>query len=153
AVPVALVDRAARRLLRTKLELGLFEQPFVDADAAPLVFDTAPQRALAREVGRKSLVLLRNENGVLPLSKTMRRLAVIGPSASSIRVLQGDYHCPAHQEIIFGAIREGAHAPAPRDARGRPRIDLGQHFPRMVSLLDGIRAAMSPATEVLVERG
>jgi beta-glucosidase len=153
AVPAAHVDRAVRRLLRIKLELGLFEQPFVDAKAAPLVFDTAPQRSLARELGRKSIVLLRNEAGLLPLSKTLRRLAVIGPSASSIRVLQGDYHYPAHLEIVFGAIREDAHAPAPREARGRPRVDLGEHFPRMVSLLDGIRAAVSPATEVLVERG
>ncbi|HJW68479.1 MAG TPA: glycoside hydrolase family 3 N-terminal domain-containing protein [Candidatus Binatia bacterium] len=153
AVPVALVDRAVRRLLRIKFELGLFEQPFVDAEAAPLVFDTEPQRALARELGRKSIVLLRNEGGVLPLSKTLRRLAVIGPSASSIRVLQGDYHYPSHLEIVFGAIREDAHAPAPREARGRPRIDLGEHFPHMVSLLDGIRAAVSPATEILVERG
>src|SRR5262249_7375027 len=114
---------------------------------------TAPQRALARELGGKSIVLLRNENGLLPLSKTLRRLAVIGPSASSIRVLQGDYHYPAHLEIVFRAIREGAHAPAPRDARGRPRSDRGEHFPRMVSLLDGIRAAVAPVTEVLVERG
>jgi beta-glucosidase len=151
AVPVALVDRAVRRLLRIKLELGLFERPFVDAAAAPLVFDTAPQRALARELGRKSIVLLRNEHGLLPLPKTLRRLAVIGPSASSIRVLQGDYHYPSHLEIVFGAI--GEHAPVPGPVRGRQRIDLGAHFPRMVSLLDGIRAAVSPATAVVVERG
>ena len=50
AVAVALVDPAVRRLLRTKFELGLFERPYVDAAAAPLVFDTAPQRALAREL-------------------------------------------------------------------------------------------------------
>jgi beta-glucosidase len=151
AVPVALVDRAVRRLLRIKLELGLFERPFVDAAAAPLVFDTAPQRALARELGRKSIVLLRNEHGLLPLPKTLRRLAVIGPSASSIRVLQGDYHYPSHLEIVFGAI--GEHAPMPGPVPGRQRIDLGAHFPRMVSLLDGIRAAVSPATAVVVERG
>jgi beta-glucosidase len=140
-----------RRLLRIKLELGLFERPFVDAAAAPRVFDTAPQRALARELGRKSIVLLRNEHGLLPLPKTLRCLAVIGPSASSIRVLQGDYHYPSHLEIVFGAI--GEHAPAPGLVRGRPRIDLGEHFPRMVSLLDGIRAAVSPTTAVVVERG
>jgi beta-glucosidase len=150
AVPVALVDRAVRRLLRLKLRLGLFERPYVDAAAAPRVFDTAPQRALARELARKSVVLLRNEGGLLPLAKDLGRLAVIGPSAASIRVLQGDYHYPAHLEIVFGAIEE--HAPAPA-AGTTPRVNLAEHFPSMVSLLDGIRAAVSPATELLVARG
>jgi beta-xylosidase len=153
-VSIGLVDRAVRRLLRVKLELGLFDRPFVDAEAAPLVFDTAPQRALARELAWKSIVLLRNEQDLLPLSRTLRRIAVLGPSASSIRVLQGDYHYPAHLEIVFGAIREHAPAPIPAAAGGRrQRVELGEHFPPMVSLLDGIRAAVSPATEVVVERG
>ncbi len=158
AVPVALIDRAVRRLLRVKFALGLFEQATVDADAAPAVFDTAPQRALARELARKSLVLLRNEGGLLPLRKDLARLAVIGPSADSIRVLQGDYHYPAHLEIVFGAI--DAHAPAPdlrggRRSAGRQsgRIDLGEHFPPMVSVLAGIRAAVSATTDVVYARG
>src|SRR5262245_51417912 len=151
AVPIALIDRAVRRLLRVKLALGLFEHPFVDAGAAPDVFDTPPQRALARELARKSIVMLRNEGRLLPLRKDLRRLAVIGPSAASIRVLQGDYHYPAHLEIVFGAIDEHAHAPA-AGRRGR-HVNLAEHFPPMVSLLDGIRAAVSRATEVLVARG
>jgi beta-glucosidase len=149
-VPVALVDRAVRRLLRVKLELGLFERPYVDADAAPRVFDTAPQRALARELARKSIVLLKNDGGLLPLRKDLRRLAVIGPSAASIRVLQGDYHYPAHLEIVFGVIRE--HAPAPVAGAPAP-VNLGEHFPAMVSLLDGLRRAASSATELIVARG
>jgi beta-xylosidase len=149
-VPTALVDRAARRVLRTKLQLGLFEQPYVDAEAAPRVFDTAPQRALARELARKSIVLLKNDGGLLPLRKDLHRLAVIGPSAASVRVLQGDYHYPAHLEIVFGAIEE--HAPAAR-AGTSPRVNLGDHFPVMVSLLDGIRGAVSAGTEVVVARG
>ncbi len=149
-VPMALIDRAVRRLLRVKLALGLFERPFVDADAAPLVFDTRPQRELARELARRSIVLLKNDGDLLPLRRDVRRLAVIGPSAASIRVLQGDYHYPAHLEIVFGAIDE--HAPAPV-AGARSRIDLGEHFPDMVSVLAGIRAAVSPATEVVAVRG
>src|SRR5262249_20356201 len=128
-----------------------FERPYVDPASAPLVFDTAPQRALARELARKSIVLLHNEGRLLPLRKDLRRVAVIGPSAASIRVLQGDYHYPAHLEIVFGAIDEPAPAPAP--GRRGHRVNLAEHFPPMVSLLDGIRAAVSRATEVLVARG
>ena len=101
------------------MQLGLFEQPYVDAEAAPLVFDTAPQRALARELARKSIVLLKNDGGLLPLRSDLRRVAVIGPSADCIRVLQGDYHYPAHLEIVFGAIDE--HAPAPAGGAGAAR--------------------------------
>jgi beta-xylosidase len=150
AVPMALVDRAVRRLLRVKLALGLFERPYVDADAAPHVFDTPPQRALARELAAKSIVLLKNDAGVLPLRKALRRIAVIGPSAASIRVLQGDYHYPAHLEIVFGSIDE--HAPAPVGGTSS-RVNLGEYFPAMVSIVDGIRAAVSAATEVVVARG
>ena len=152
-VPIALVDRAVRRLLRTKLALGLFERPYVDADAAPLVFDTAPQRALARSLARRSIVLLKNEGGLLPLSKDAGRIAVIGPSADGIRVLQGDYHHPTHLELVFGLTAEPAHAPAPGLARGRRAVDLSEHFPPMVSLLDGIRAKVSAGTEILEARG
>src|SRR5262245_36779281 len=149
-VPMALIDRAVRRLLRVKLALGLFERPFVDADAAPRAFDTPPQRALARTLGTRSIVLLKNDDGVLPLRKDLRRVAVIGPSAASIRVLQGDYHYPAHLEIVFGTIDE--HAPAPVGGTSS-RVDLAEHFPAMVSIVDGIRAAVSAATEVVVARG
>ncbi len=149
-VPIALVDRAVRRHLRLKLALGLFERPYVDAAAAPLVFDTAPQRALARELARKSIVLLENTGDVLPLRRDIPRIAVIGPSADSVRVLQGDYHYPAHLEIVFGAIDE--HAPAPA-AGETPGVNLADHFPPMVSVLEGIRAAVAPATEVVHARG
>src|SRR4029453_17995290 len=150
AVPMALVDRAVRRLLRVKLALGLFERPYVDADAAPHVFDTPPQRALARELAAKSIVLLKNDAGVLPLRKDLRRLAVIGPSAASIRVLQGAYHYPAHLEIVFGIIDD--HAPAPIGGTSS-RVNLGEHFPAMVSIVDGIRAAVSAGVEGVVARG
>lgn len=146
-VDVALVDAAVRRLLRMKLQLGLFENPYVDADAAPRVFDTPPQRALARELARRSIVLLGNR-GVLPLRKDLRALALIGPGADSIRLLQGDYHYPAHLEMMFGPVREGDLSPRPAG-----QVDLAQHFPAMVGVLEAIRARVSAATEVLHARG
>ncbi len=70
-VPMYLVDDAVRRVLRMKLELGLFDRPYVDASAAAAVFDTAAQRQLALDIARKSLVLLKNDGDLLPLDKSI----------------------------------------------------------------------------------
>jgi len=161
-VPMELVDRAVRRVLRAKFELGLFENPYVDAAAAPAMFDTIDDRALARELAGKSIVMLKNERGLLPLRANLKRIALIGPTADSKRLLQGDYHFPSHQEILFGPIAE---RPAPQKSAppgsGRlgasgeikpfleaPKRPLGDRFPRMVTPLEGLRAAVGPQTEI-----
>lgn len=77
----AALDDAVRRMLRNKFELGLFEQPLTDPDEAERVVQCAEHRALALEAARKAMVLLRNRNRTLPLSKHLRRLAVIGSAA------------------------------------------------------------------------
>lgn len=156
-VDMATVDRAVERVLRLKFALGLFEQPYVDAAAAPAAFDTPDDRALARTIAQRSIVLLKND-GLLPLDRgRLRRIAVIGPSADSGRLLQGDYHYPTHLEGIFGTIDDGTlpreflretqpmSALAPTQGDGAP-VDLREHFPRMVTLLEGIRAAAPDAT-------
>jgi beta-glucosidase-like glycosyl hydrolase len=66
-IPLALIDRSVRRMLALKFAFGLFEHPYVDPDAVLAVFDTPAQRALAREIARKSMVLLKNEGDLLPL--------------------------------------------------------------------------------------
>jgi beta-glucosidase len=96
-VPGDLVDTAVRRVLRTKFELGLFEQPYVDPAAAAAASRTPAHRELARKIARKSLVLLRND-GVLPLARDAGTVALIGPCADSARNLLGDYAYPAHVE-------------------------------------------------------
>ena len=115
-VDEALIDRAARRVLESKARLGLFEDPYVDADAAPAAFQTPAQRDLARRAAAASVVILTND-GVLPLPPE-GRIAVIGPAADDVRLLQGDYHYPAHAEIVFeggGLLPEagGAFSPGP----------------------------------------
>jgi len=145
----ALVERSALRVLRQKFELGLFENPFVDAGRAAQVFDTAEQRGLARRLAVKSMVLLRNEGDLLPLDPGLRRLAVIGPSADSVRLLQGDYHYPTHLEILHGPIDESDLSPRPAGAK----TNLALHFPPSVTILEGIRAALSPATRIDHARG
>ena len=99
-IELALVDEAVSRILAWKFNLGLFENPYVDSGTAPAIFDTAEQRALAREIARQSCVLLKNEGGLLPLAKDTPSIAVIGPNADSLRNLMGDYSYPAHIESL-----------------------------------------------------
>ena len=76
------LDQAVRRVLRLKVSLGLFEQPFVDEARAAQVLSDASHRDLARIAAERSAVLLRNEGAVLPLDRSaLRSVAVIGPLA------------------------------------------------------------------------
>jgi beta-glucosidase len=108
-VSEAVVDTALRRVLATKFELGLFEQPFVDAAAAARAADTAAHHALAATIASKSLVLLKN-TGALPLDPGLGStgsIAVIGPNADDARNLLGDYCYPAHVESLREMLETG----------------------------------------------
>jgi beta-glucosidase len=78
---MSVVDEAVRRVLRVKKALGLFENPYRSLDPARMATDIRRPEAiaLAREAGRKSIVLLRNERNLLPLPKTGTSIALIGP--------------------------------------------------------------------------
>lgn len=87
-VPMELIDRAVRRILRQKMVLGLFEKPYVDAAR---VSDDA-HRELALQVAHQGIVLLRNERNVLPLeNEFLKSIAVIGPNANDVKAQLGDY--------------------------------------------------------------
>lgn len=77
------INDAVRRILSVKLQLGLFERPFPDPNALSQM-GAAEHRAIAREAVRKSLVLLKNENKTLPLSKSTRLILVAGQAADDI---------------------------------------------------------------------
>ncbi|MEM4926520.1 MAG: beta-glucosidase BglX [Thermofilaceae archaeon] len=79
-VPESLIDEAVRRVLRVKFLLGLFENPYADPERARRVVKCGEHAEAALEIARKCIVLVKNE-GVLPLSKSLRRIAVIGPLA------------------------------------------------------------------------
>ncbi|OGD19751.1 MAG: hypothetical protein A2W03_13495 [Candidatus Aminicenantes bacterium RBG_16_63_16] len=90
-VPVALVDRAVRRILRQKIRLGLFENPMVDPARAVKIVHNAEHQDLALEAARESIVLLKNENRLLPLRKDLGSIAVVGPNADDVLNQLGDY--------------------------------------------------------------
>jgi beta-glucosidase len=149
-VAIEIVDEAVRRVLRLKIRLSLFEQPYVDADAAPAVFDTPAQRALARRAAAESAVLLAND-GVLPLARTLRRVAVIGPGADDRRLLQGDYHYPAHLELIYDA--PGDLLDATLTPRATGEYAPGPFYTPHVTPLAGLRAALGAAVEIRYAKG
>ncbi len=90
-IDMAQIDEAVRNVLRTKYLLGLFEDPYRYSDESrqeQLLLAPAHREA-ARDVARKSIVLLRNEKNTLPLSKNLKTLAVIGPLADNQSELKG----------------------------------------------------------------
>lgn len=91
-VPDSVIDAAVARVLRVKFALGLFERPYADADSAAYWNGHAAHRALARDLARKSMVLLRNPNGALPLRRELGTIAVIGTDATEARL--GGYSGP-----------------------------------------------------------
>jgi beta-glucosidase len=90
-VPVSVLDRAVREILAIKIRLGLFEHPYGDPNAKEKVLNDPAHRAATRTAAQRSVVLLRNENNVLPLKKTIARLAVIGPIADSAEEIKGSW--------------------------------------------------------------
>ena len=90
-VPMALVDRALRRVLTLKFQLGLFEHPYVDVDHAVQVVHSKEHQNLALRAGREGIVLLKNDKHLLPLKKDLKSVAVIGPNADDVMNQLGDY--------------------------------------------------------------
>jgi beta-glucosidase len=132
------VDLAVRRVLAAKFSLGLFEQPYVDPEAAAGAADTPDQRALAQTIAAKSLVLLRND-GVLPLSGDAPTIAVIGPNAHDVRNLLGDYSHPAHVELLVETERSGGNV---FSIDLPDELDFDDPLPIAPSVLDALRARL-----------
>lgn len=98
-VPLELVDEAVRRVLRLKFRLGLFENPYTDESLADKIILRSDFRELALQVAQESMVLLKNDDNILPLSP-QTRLAVIGPLANNRSDLLGCWSLHTHPEDV-----------------------------------------------------
>ncbi len=114
------VDRAVGSILRVKFRLGLFENPYTDPSLVSKRVRCQEHLRTALDAAREGICLMRNEGGLLPLKKDLRKIAVIGPSAAVPRM--GDY-----TPTVWGF--------------------------EPVTVLDGIRALVSPDTEILYAKG
>jgi beta-glucosidase-like glycosyl hydrolase len=160
-LPTEVLDTAVRRVLRSKFQVGLFENPYVAEGSAVSAFDTQSDRDLARRAATASLTLLQNRGELLPLEADgLRTVAVIGPAADDQRLLQGDYHYPAHLEIMYDrpeADRSPSAGPSPVGGERYLPTDGGSfqpgpYFVDHVTPLAGIRAAL-PNAAVAFARG
>lgn len=102
-VPQEVVDEAVRRMLRLKFRLGVFEKPYTDESLAPGLILRDDFRQLALEVAQESMVLLKNDNNLLPLSP-QTRLAVIGPMAGNHRDLLGCWSLQVHPDDVDSVL-------------------------------------------------
>ena len=116
------LDRACVRVFTARFRLGLFDDPkrVRWARTDPAVIDSPRHRALARRAAQASIVLLKNEGGLLPLAKDLASVVLVGPNADACDVLLGNYN--------------------------------GLN-PRLVTVVEGITAAVSPETNVQFFRG
>lgn len=113
-VPVARVDEAVRRVLLAKAALGLFDDPYRGTDPAQerRVVGSSAHRDLAREAGRRSIVLLKNDRDLLPLPKARRRIALIGPFGADRTNVFGPWSIFAdHRRAV--SIEDGLRAALP----------------------------------------
>ena len=125
------LNETVRRILRLKYQLGLFENPYVTESAEAQALSDPEHVKLARTAAAKSFVLLKNEKNILPLSKALSSIAVIGPLADN-------------KDASLGWWRGD-----------RPHI--GEKFRNTenptVSVLEGVRGAISPNTKLTFSRG
>ena len=128
-VPEALVDRAARRVLLQKAELGLLDEDWSPEPTGRIELDSTANRALARQLAEESVVLLDNPDGLLPLASDAR-VAVVGPRAADALAMLGCYSFPSHV---------GTH---------HPEVPMGIEIP---TVLESLRAELPDAKVTFAE--
>ncbi|MET7572071.1 glycoside hydrolase family 3 N-terminal domain-containing protein [Streptomyces sp. NPDC005492] len=128
-VPESLVDRAARRVLLQKCELGLLDEDWSPEPTERIDLDSPANRALARQLAEESVVLLDNPDGLLPLAPDAR-IAVVGPRAADALAMLGCYSFPSHV---------GTH---------HPEVPMGIDIP---TLLESLRAELPDAKVTFAE--
>jgi beta-glucosidase len=103
------IDRAVRRLFTVRIKLGMFDPPAKDRYSTISIAenDSAPHRELALQAARETLVLLKNENRLLPLHGRYKTIAVIGPNADSAASLVGNYNgTPSDPVTVLAGVRK-----------------------------------------------
>lgn len=150
-VPPELLDLSVGRVLEFKYRLGIFDNPYVDVEAAANVFDTPEDRALSLEAARKSIVLLKNEGNLLPLKKNIKTFAVIGPSADSQRNLLGDYTFASHD--AFEVHKDDKTGQEAFNWKNKGFEEKKVTSQQVISVLDGIKASVRKTTKVIYAKG
>jgi beta-glucosidase len=135
---VAQIDDAVRPILEVKIRMGLFEHPYADSSAAESILTDPEHRKLARVAAQRTMVLLRNQNSLLPLKKTLASVAVIGPLADSEKEIQGSRGVEKAAKAV--SALEGVRAKLPRTrVESVKGADLQRKYPSLVDKVFGIK--------------
>ncbi|PSR36118.1 MAG: beta-glucosidase [Sulfobacillus thermosulfidooxidans] len=132
---VHVLDTAVERVLTHKFALGLFENPFVDEATVSSTFLMPGDLDVARKLARESMVLLKNDGGILPLSKTIKRVAILGPHATSQRNLMGDYSIHCHIDSLLEMRDQGTVFATPLPES----LSVADVFRGVPSIVDAVR--------------
>ena len=129
-ISMSVIDEAVRRILTVKFAKGIFERPYTDEDGYKTVYLQPDAVALAREAAAKSCVLLKNDNNLLPLSKEIKTIALIGPLGTDSEQMVGPWYSRAHSQDIV-SLATGIEQKIPSDsqllvARGCSIIEVGR---------------------------
>ncbi|WP_432118416.1 glycoside hydrolase family 3 N-terminal domain-containing protein [Streptomyces sp. bgisy032] len=149
-VPEELVDRAARRVLLQKCELGLLDEDWTPEPAASISLDSTANRILARRLAEESVVLLDNPDGMLPLAPDTR-IAVVGPRAADALAMLGCYSFPSHVLTHHPGVPAGIEIPTVLDALRTELPDAKVTFAQGCDVTDpgteGFEEAVARAAE------
>ncbi|RZL45420.1 MAG: beta-glucosidase, partial [Pedobacter sp.] len=103
-VKIERINEAVARVLTKKFEMGLFENPYTNPNLAKENVNDAKAVSLSKQVALESIILLKNQKNILPLSKNLKSIAVIGPNADNIYNQLGDYTAPQKRESIVTVL-------------------------------------------------
>ncbi|MFC4808618.1 glycoside hydrolase family 3 N-terminal domain-containing protein [Paenibacillus sp. GCM10023250] len=151
-VDESVVDRAVRRVLRLKFELGLFDRPYTDESQAASGIGRPELKALNLNIARESVVLLKNDRGRLPLQGSGKRIAVIGPNADQMYNQLGDY-TSVQRPNTGSTVLQGIRMAAPADASIMYARGCGIRSSSAEELEEAVAAARAADVAVLVLGG
>lgn len=146
------IDRAVSRVLRLKFRLGLFDRPYVPELRAISVVGSPEFRAINLQVARESVVLLKNEDRLLPLAPGLRKLAVIGPNADRLYNQLGDY-TSVQREGTSTTVLQGIRQCAPDGVEVVHALGCGIRDLSRAGLPEAVEAARGADVAVLVLGG
>ncbi len=147
------LDAMVLPILEAKFQLGLFDHPYVDESKVDEVLGRPEGLALERKLAGRSMVLLKNDNSTLPLSKSLKKVAVIGPLADSKRDIEGGWTV----EGLFGAPGKSHPVTVLAGLKNKLGTDAqisyvagpvpGRVFPGLFEQITGAKAAEPPTPE------
>lgn len=127
------IDQATSRVLQIKFMLGLFDKPYIDVEKIEL----KKHYSIATEIARKSIVLLKND-GILPLKKDVK-IALIGPNASEVRNLLGDYAYLAHIKVLLDSANQTTFNTPKFNLKNVEKV-VNENIKKIPSILDSMKA-------------